>query len=138
MTVRRGSASYVSYMLTGAAGWVLATALLHWLPVPLRLDPQFTPRAAALMAADGAVFATAIYLLMRRVPAAERLSACAALIMPGLLGDAAGMAFFGDFFPNINADGSNLLAALLLLTYAVIVATGWLMAVCPTHGRRIR
>jgi hypothetical protein len=34
-------------------------------------------------------------------------------------------AFFGDFFPTVNSAASGMFAALLLLTSAVILGTGW-------------
>jgi hypothetical protein len=43
---------------------------------------------------------------------------------PVAFGDAIAMAYFKDFFPRLNTDGSGMFAAFLLLTTAVILATG--------------
>jgi hypothetical protein len=116
--------SYVRYVLVGAGAWLLSTALLHWSPVPIRFDPRFTPRMAGLALANCTFFALLAYFLIRRKPLAQRFAVCAAIVMPGVFGDAISMAFFTSFFPRLNADGSNMFAAFLMLTYAVVLATG--------------
>jgi hypothetical protein len=115
---------YARYVLIGVSAWLLSTALLHWLPVPIRFDPRFTPRMAGLALANCAIFASTVYLVIRRKPLVQRFAVCAAIVMPGAFGDAIAMAFFTDFFPKLNPDASNMFAAFLLLTYAVVLATG--------------
>ena len=115
---------HVRYMLAGAGAWVLCTALLHWLPLPIRLDTGFTPAIAVLALANGGFFGALVYLAVRRRPIDQRFTASAVVAMTAAFGDAIAMAFFPSFFPKLNADAGSMLAALLLLTNAVILATG--------------
>jgi hypothetical protein len=116
--------NHAIYVLLGIGAWLMSTALLHWLPVPISFDPRFTPMMAGFALANCAFFAAVVYLVIRRKPEAQRFAVCAAIVMPGAFGDAIAMAFFSDFFPKLDAAGSNMFAAFLLLTYAVILATG--------------
>ena len=116
--------SYIRYVLVGAGAWVVCTALLHWLPLRIRFDAHFTPRMAALALANSAFFSALVYLVVRRRPVAQRFTATAAIAMTAGFGDAIAMAFFPTFFPQLSADGGSMFAAFLLLTNAVIMATG--------------
>jgi hypothetical protein len=117
--------TYLRSVLTGATAWLVATALLHWLPLPIHIDTQFTLRMAALALANCSFFAVLVYLLVRRKPVAERFPSSAAIVMPVAFGDAIAVAFFKDFFPTISPAASGIFAAFLLLTSAVILATGF-------------
>jgi hypothetical protein len=127
--VSHNEPTFGRFVAIGAVGWLAATAALQWSPVPIRLNPNPSIGMLALMLADGALFAAVAYRLVRRLPRVSRLAACGALVMPGALGDAIGMVYFKHFFPPLNADGSNVFAALLLLTYGVILLTGFLAGV---------
>ncbi len=117
--------TYRKSVLTGIAAWLASVIALHWLPLPIRIDPVVTPRVAALALANSVVFAVVVYLVVRRKPAAERFPSTAAIVMPVAFGDAIAIAFSKDFFPQISPDASGMFAALLLLTSAVILATGF-------------
>jgi Family of unknown function (DUF5367) len=108
----------------GVCAWLASIALLHWVPMPIRFDSRFTAPMAGLALADCAFFVVLVYFLVRRRPIAERFPATAAIAMPVAFGDAIAMAYFKDFFPKLNTDGSGMFAAFLLLTTAVILATG--------------
>jgi hypothetical protein len=118
--------TYVRSVLTGAAAWLVSTAVLHWLPPPIHIDARFTSRMAALALGNCSFFAVLIYLLVRRKPVAERFPSTAAIVMPVAFGDAIAVAFFKDFFPTISPDASGMFAALLLLTTAVVLTTGFI------------
>jgi hypothetical protein len=88
---------------------------------------------ASLAIADCVFFAGLVYLLTRRKPVAERFPSTAAIVMPVAFGDAIAMAFFRDFFPKLDPDASGMFAAFLLLTTAVILATGLFAGSRGTH-----
>lgn len=125
-------------ILTGTGAWLLSSALLHWLPLPIRIDARFTPHMAVLLAGNCAFFAVVVYSLVRRKPAAERFPAAAAIVMPVAFGDGVAMAFFPDFFPTLNPEVGGMFAAFLLLTSAVILATGFVAGLSrgPTMAGR--
>jgi len=118
--------TYLRSVLIGAMAWLAATAMLHWLPLPITIDAEFTPRMAALALANCSFFALLVYLIVRRKPAAERFPSAAAIIMPVAFGDAIGVAFLRDFFPTISPDASGMFGALLLLTSAAVLVTGYI------------
>jgi hypothetical protein len=117
--------TYVRSILTGVVAWLVSIVLLHWLPLPIPLEAHFSRKMAALVVGDSAFFGLIVFALVRRKPAAERFPASAAIVLPVAFGDAIGMAFFGDFFPTVSPAASGMFAALLLLTSAVILGTGW-------------
>jgi len=116
---------YLRSLIAGVVAWLTSTLLLHWQSLPIRVEPRFTPHMALLAIGDCAFFGMAVYLLVRRKPAAERFPATAAIVLPVAFGDAIAMAFFGDFFPAVSPAASGMFAALLLLTSGVILATGF-------------
>lgn len=128
------TATHLRSVITGAAAWLVATALPHWLPLPLQLDSRFTLKMAALVLGNCSFFTLAVYLLVRRKPTPERFPAAAAIVMPVAFGDGFAMAFFKDFFPRVNPDAGAMFAALLLLTSAVILATGLVAGLRTTRG----
>jgi hypothetical protein len=73
--------TYLKSVLTGIAAWLASIVALHWLPLPIRIDPVVTPRALAL--ANSVVFAAVVYLLVRRKPAAERFPSTAVILATG-------------------------------------------------------
>jgi hypothetical protein len=117
--------NYDRSILTGTVAWVVSIAVLHWLPLPIRIDARFTPRMGELLLGNSIFFAVVVYRLVRRKPAAERFPAAAAIVMPVAFGDGVAMAFFPDFFPTLSPDAGAMFAAFLLLTSAVILATGF-------------
>ena len=97
---------------------------------PAALDPTADPLRNSPHSGDGLAivnsvfFAGLVYFPIRRKPVAARLPSTAAIAMPVAFGDAIAMAFFKDFFPKLDPDASGMFAAFLLLTTAVILATG--------------
>jgi hypothetical protein len=75
--------TYLKSVLTGIAAWLASIVALHWLPLPIRIDPVVTPRVVALALANSVVFAAVVYLLVRRKPAAERFPSSAAILATG-------------------------------------------------------
>ena len=130
--------TYRQSILIGSAAWLASIGALHWLPLPIRIDPVVTPRVAAIALANSVVFAAVAYLLVRRKPAAERFPSTAAIVMPVAFGDAIAIAFFRNFFPTISPDAGAMVAALLLLTSAIILTTGFLsgLRTKPDSGPR--
>jgi hypothetical protein len=126
--------TYLRSVLTGAIAWLLSTAVLHWLPLPIPIDARFTSSMAVLAFANCAFFAVLVYILVRRKPVAERFPSTAAIVMPVAFGDAIAVAFFKDFFPTISPDASGMFAALLLLTTAVILTTGFISGLRLARG----
>ncbi len=116
---------YLRSILAGVVAWLASILLLHWQSLPIHIEPRFTLHMALLAIGDCAFFGMVVYLLVRRKPAAERFPATAAIVLPVAFGDAIAMAFFGDFFPTVSPEASGMFAALLLLTSAVILATGF-------------
>lgn len=117
-------------LVAGFSAWALSTAILHWFPLPLHFDGAPTLRMLVLALADGAFFGAVVYVLVRRRPAAERFPTTAAIALPVACGDALGMAFWKSVFPQLNAEGAGMFAAFLLLTIAVVMATGLLAGSC--------
>jgi hypothetical protein len=127
--------------------WLISAVVLHWLPLPIPIEAQFSRKMATLALGNSAFFGLVVYALVRRKPAAERFPASAAIVLPVAFGDAIGMAFFGDFFPTASPAASGMFAALLLLTSAVILGTGWVAGlrsdaaprrVCPCESMAAR
>jgi hypothetical protein len=129
--------TYFRSVLIGAAAWLVATALLHSLPLPLLIDAEFTPKMAALALANSAIFAVLVYFLVRRKPGPQRFPASAAIVMPVAFGDAIAVAFARDFFPGLSPNASGMFAAFLLLTSAVILATGYCAGLHTVPDRRL-
>jgi len=128
--------TYVRSIVTGAVAWLISVVVLHWLPLPIPIEPQFSRKMAALAVGDCAFFGLIVYALVRRKPVAERFPASAAIVLPVAFGDALGMAFFGDFFPTVSPAASGMFAALLLLTSAVILGTGLVAGLLGQDGHR--
>lgn len=126
--------TYLKSVLMGAAAWLVSTAVLHWLPLPIRIDTRFTSRMAVLAVVNCSFFAVLVYLLVRRKPVAERFPSTAAIVMPVAFGDSVAVAFFKDFFPKLSPDASGMFAALLLLTTAVILTTGFISGLRTARG----
>jgi len=128
--------TYVRSIVTGAVAWLISVVVLHWLPLPIPIEAQFSRKMAALAVGDSLFFGLIVYALVRRKPAAERFPASAAIVLPVAFGDALGMAFFGDFFPTVSPAASGMFAALLLLTSAVILGTGLVAGLLGQDGHR--
>ncbi|HTX24364.1 MAG TPA: DUF5367 family protein [Steroidobacteraceae bacterium] len=122
--MRSAHPTYLRPLLIGVAGWLICTAALRWAPMPIRFGTRLTPATLGLVCADCAFFAALAYLIARRLPAAERFARLAAIVLPVVFGDAVAMAFFKEFFPRLHPEESGMFAAFLLLTTAVILATG--------------
>jgi hypothetical protein len=134
MSTRRSR--YLRPILIGVIGWSASTAALRWSPLPIRLGTSVTGATAAWALLDCAFFAALFYWIARPVPVAERLATVAAIALPVAFGDAVSMAFFRDFFPRMNPEESGTLAAFLLLTTAVILATGLIAGSVKRSGDR--
>jgi hypothetical protein len=126
--------TYRKSIFMGTAAWLASAAVLHWLPLPIRIDTRFTSRIAVLAFVNCSFFAALVYLLVRHKPVAERFPSTAAIVMPVAFGDALAVAFFNDFFPKISPDASGMFAALLLLTTAVILTTGFISGLRIARG----
>ena len=114
----------VRLALVGAVGWAAATLALRLLPTwPA---PSWALAAGVLVLL--AALPRLVILLTRQLPREGRIAGAAAIALPGMVGDAAATASFTQVFPQAPAAYAGGFGGLMLLGYAVILATGFASA----------
>jgi hypothetical protein len=85
------------WMTIGLAIWAVATWAVRVTDV-FALPPGLSERLILLAILAIPILAGALWLLVRNVPASERLAVAAAIAVPGMVADAIATIFYADVF----------------------------------------
>jgi Family of unknown function (DUF5367) len=117
---------YVLYVLGGLAAFAAAT-------LAIRLSPRewieaTDPLSLGVTGLLAVALVAAIVVLLRPLAPVHRAGAAAALAVPGMTADAAVTAMFPSAFPHLDPAIDGAFGASMLAGYALIIATGLVMA----------
>jgi len=115
---------YARELAASAVGYLVATAVLRWTPLPFTIPTKFDSAAALIAFASMILFGGLALLLLRSRPHGERLAAAGALTLPVLLGDALETADFAQVFPHFDPAAAGVFAAILLFTNFALLGAG--------------